>query len=135
MAPDLKINLASAHSLLFLQNPLDQIVSNPFDLEHLDTKRYGFTGFESQPKSNAAIQLAKLLSLNSGFRFRFQKRLLESKKSQPDYGRIHFIAIYPRFTRANFDESKEFCNKNCDLQPISCEIGTSEPRSFILIQD
>ena len=81
------------------------------------------------------LVLHESLSLNSGFRFRFQKRLLDRKKSQPDYGRIHFQTIDPRLTRANFDESKEFCNKNCDLQPISCEIGTSEPRSFILIQD
>ena len=108
--------MASAQSLL-LQNFLDKSVIKPLDLEQLDTKRYGNTGFDSQPMSNAATQLARLLSLNSGFRFRFQKRLLESKKSQPDYGRIHFEAIDPRWTRANFDESKEFCNKKCDLQP------------------
>ena len=110
--------MALAHSLL-LQNSLDESVSNPFDLEHSDMKRYGNTGFEWQPKSNAAINLARLLSLNSGLRFRFQKRLLESKKSQPDYGRIHFQAIDPRWTRANFDESKEFCNRSFDLQPTS----------------
>ena len=51
--------MASAHSLL-LQKSLDQSVSNPFDLEHLDTKRYDNSGFESQPNSNAAIQLATL---------------------------------------------------------------------------
>ena len=110
--------MALAHSLL-LQNSLDESVSNPFDLEHLDMKRYGNTGFEWQPKSNAAINLARLLSLNSGFRFRFQKRLLESKKSQPDYGRIHFHTINSRLTRANSDHSKEFCDRSCDLQPDS----------------
>ena len=41
------MNLASAHNLL-LQNSLDKSVSNPFDFEHLDTKRYGNTGFESE---------------------------------------------------------------------------------------
>ena len=115
---DLKTNLASAQSLL-LQNSLDESVIKPLDLEQLDTKRYGNTGFDSQPMSNAATQLARLLSLNSGFRFRFQKRLLESKKSQPDYGRIHFHTINSRLTRANFDHSKEFCDRSCDLQPDS----------------
>ena len=38
--------MASANSLL-LQTSLDR-VSNPYDLEHLDTKRYGNTGFESE---------------------------------------------------------------------------------------
>ena len=65
------------------------------------------------------LVLHESLSLNSGFRFRFQKRLLESKKSQPDYGRIHFHTIDPRLTRTNFDESKEFCNRSFDLQPTS----------------
>ena len=65
------------------------------------------------------LLLHESLSLNSGFRFRFQKRLFENKKSQPDYGRIHFHTIDPRLTRALFDESKEFCNRSCDLQPAS----------------
>ena len=65
----LKINLASSYSLL-LQNSLDERVSNPFYLEHLDTKRYGNTGcegefceygwdqgqnIESQPKSKGQL--------------------------------------------------------------------------------
>ena len=65
------------------------------------------------------LVLHESVSLGSGFRFRFQKRLLESKKSQPDYGRIHFHTIDPRLTRADSDESKEFCNINCDLHPAS----------------
>ena len=39
--------MASAYNLL-LQNSLDKSVSSPFDFEHLDTKRYGNTGFESE---------------------------------------------------------------------------------------
>ena len=65
----LKINLASSYSLL-LQNSLDERISNPFYLEHLDTKRYGNTGcegefceygwdqgqnIESQPKSKGQL--------------------------------------------------------------------------------
>ena len=77
VANDLKINLALSHSLL-LQNSLDESVSNPFDLEHLDTKRYGNTGFESQPKSNAAIQLATLLRGKKGDQDGAPKRKLKN---------------------------------------------------------
>ena len=69
--------MALSHSLL-LQNSLDESVSNPFDLEHLDTKRYGNTGFESQPKSNAAIQLATLLRGKKGDQDGAPKRKLKN---------------------------------------------------------